>query len=376
MYDEELELKLRLLKLSEKLYGKMHYNVNMARYNLATAYIHTGEFDKCIELRKQAYEWFLSQLGEKNSSTLLAMSALAADYERCGETEKALELTERVYRLRYEMFGETKRETLYSYIRLGNCYFECHKIYQAMTVAQKATEICENIGIKDSSEYCSARSLYARICNETEQYSSALEATKEIEGICCDKDILQLANTYNIMADTLCHSGDYVNGLAYQMRDVDINTEAFGENHRYTIAEKYELAGCYFDCRMYSRSLELLQQLEQIGEEKYISASDMYYRKALLARALSATGEDVEGEAVINTLLNDIDESVGEDDCSDIYYAAAEIYFNSGKYPTALKYINKSLQLRIKIYPENARTLLRTYDLLKKIERKLKDETV
>ena len=117
----------------------------MALVNLASSYIALGNYEKSVELQKEALEIHEKTLGPWHPYTAQSLRELGISYQKLKQFENSLEAFRRSLDINERSFGHRHPETARSLVYVGNAYYDIEKYTDALAMQQKALEITKDI---------------------------------------------------------------------------------------------------------------------------------------------------------------------------------------------------------------------------------------
>ncbi len=191
-YPEAVEVYLRQIPLSEKLYGTDHPNTATSYNNIGMVYHHQGAYDQALEYYNKALEIKKKVLGENHPSTATSYNNIGMVYHHHGAYDQALECYNKALEIQKRVLGEDHPDTATSYNNIGLIYHH-HGAYSQVL----------------------------------EYYNKALGIWKKVLG----EDHPNTATSYSNIGWVYREQGDYKQALVYYEKAFAIRQEKLGDDH-------------------------------------------------------------------------------------------------------------------------------------------------
>lgn len=349
MHDNEFLLRKDILKRAEELYGFEHYNVNIAKSNLADAYESLGDYKRAAELFKECYDWSVTNLGKKHSEAVRNLNRLAQVLRKNGKYDEAIRLTEKVYIHLSETLGENHPDTIDAMETLAFCYADKEEYEIAKKMLRKAIELSRN-KYRNCARYFYLCESYVFICAMNGDYAETIELVGKLE---------QFSKTFtepveNGLDEFMAIAYKGLNRLDkaafYQRKSIEFYKEVRPKGHPEILQAELDLADILFKKEEYPEALKICLSLSEKLSENCQREQDRLNNKILTARIYTATGEHSKASALLDTLLESIDKEQFKDIYADALFASAENYIALKRYQEAYKHAKQSLEIRTAIH--------------------------
>ena len=273
-YEKAIDLLRQAIDINISIFGERYREIGICYNNLGVVYNVLGDYNRSIECHKQALEVARSQYGEIHSDTALAFNNLACSYHESGYLRKALECHKAALGIFLALYGEESPYTATSYDSLSVLYDELGEKERGLEYASKTLAIRSRILGEDNAEtalsYLNTGAFYAdlhRFQEALDMYNRASCIFIRLNG----EDNEDLATTYANMGDCYLEMGEWENAIEYTRKGLDIRIRLFGYKNKYTIQSLSNMAAAYEDQDI-NKSIELYQkalsyQLETYGEK-------------------------------------------------------------------------------------------------------------
>lgn len=231
--------KLQPVKNAQKKYNqfKRNHGINnpntlSALNELALAYCRVENFEKALEVEKEAYCKQCDILGINHVDTIRSMNNLAAIYSKINNFDDAICLFEKAYQLRCDELGNNHESTLFAARNIGMTYFN-HAVY------------CEN-----KKEYDAAEKLFEKA------FQFRLEKFGRE-----DKDTIDTLFAMNILGVELINQNENEKALSLHRKIYELRCKILGNNHQHTLTSLSNMAVSYYKLGKHKKALELHEKV-------------------------------------------------------------------------------------------------------------------
>jgi tetratricopeptide (TPR) repeat protein len=221
-YEEAVDVDLRLITLSEKLYGTEHQFTVSSYNNLALVYAHQSKFPKALELFQKALDTREKTLGVEHPDTASSYDEIGSVYADSNNYSrnysKALEYISKAISIREKTIGSEHPDTATSYNNYGYICHELNDYSKALEYYLKAQHIFEKVlGLEKADTAISFNNIGCVYC-DLGKYSEALEY--HFKALSIRTKLLGLnhpdtANSYDNIGDVYQRSGNFQNALEF-----------------------------------------------------------------------------------------------------------------------------------------------------------------
>ncbi len=349
MHGKEFSLRKDVLKRAEELYGFEHYNVNIAKSNLADAYESLGDYKKAAELFKECYDWSVANLGENHGETVRNLNRLALILRKTGKYDEAIRLIEKVYIHLSETLGENHPDTIDAMESLAFCYADKKEYGIAKEMLRKAIELFRD-KYRSCARYFYLCESYVFMCAMNGDYDETIELVGKLE---------QFSKTFTepvengldeFMAIAYKGLDQFDKAAFYQRKSVEFYKGVRPKDHPEILQAELELADILFEKEEYPEALKICLSLSEKLEKSCQREQDRLNNTVLTARIYTATGKHSQAGALLDTLLESTDKEQYKDIYADALFASAENYIALKRYQDAYKHAKQSLEIRTAIH--------------------------
>ena len=228
-YTKAVQVYLRQIALSEKLYGTDHADTATSYNNIGLVYKTQGDYEQALEYYTKALDIREKVLGENHPDTASSYNNIAGVYYNKGDYEQALEYYNKALDIFKKVLGENHPGTATSYNNIGLVYDEKGDYEHALEYYKKALVIDEKV----LGEYHPST-----------------------------------ATSYHNIASVYAEKGDYEQALEYLKKALDIREKVLGENHPDTASSYNNIGWVYRELADYEHALEYYEQAYAIFKVK------------------------------------------------------------------------------------------------------------
>ena len=270
-YDKGIEIYLRQITLSEKLYGSDSIDTSISYNNIGTVYWKQGDFDKALEYHLKALEIREKVLGKEHPYTATSYNNIGLVYWEQGEYEKALEFHFKALEIREKVLGTDHPDTAASYNNIGLVYSRQSKYDKALEYYFKALDIVERVLGKEhpntAIDYNNIGLVYhmqGEFDKALEYYGKALAIHEKVLGT----EHPHIAQSYNNIGGVYRKQGDNDKALEYYGKAFAIREKVLGTDHPDTAASYNNIGWVYRDLGDYETALEFFEKTYAIWTVK------------------------------------------------------------------------------------------------------------
>ena len=243
-YDKGIEIYLRQITLSEKLYGTDSKETATSYNNIGTVYENQGEYDKALEYYFKALDIYEKVLGKEHSSTATSYNNIGLVYDNQGKYDKALEYHFKALNIRDKVLGKEHPDTAQSYNNIGGVYEQQGKYDKALEYHFKALEIEEKVLGTEHPDTATDYNNIGGVYKKQGEYDKALEyygKAFDIREKVLGKEHPDTATSYNNIGWVYRARGDYETALEYYEKAYAIRMVKLGEKHPDTQSVKLSI---------------------------------------------------------------------------------------------------------------------------------------
>ncbi len=233
-YPEAVEVYLRQIALSEKLYGTDHPDTATSYNDIGAVYHNQGSYTQALKYYNKALEIYEKVLGDDHSYIASTYNNIGAVYDDQGKYAQALEYYNKALVIWKKVLGEDNPATAVSYNNIGLVYRKQGAYARALDYLKKALEIREKELGEDhpatAQSYNNIGMVYmaqGAYSQALDYYYKALEIQKKVLG----EDHPNTATSYNNIGWVYREQGDYKQALVYYEKAFAIRREKLGDDH-------------------------------------------------------------------------------------------------------------------------------------------------
>ncbi len=308
-YPEAVEVYLRQIALSEKLYGTDHSDTATSYNNIGLVYDKQGAYAQALEYYNKALEIYKKVLGEDHPYTATSYNNIGAVYKAQGAYAQALEYYKKALVIKKKVLDENHPSIATSYNNIGWVYKTQGAYAQALEYYNKALAIKKKVLDENHPSIATSYNNIGAVYDAQGVYAQALEFYNKALAIrekVLGKDHPSTATSYNNIGLVYDKQGAYAQALEYYNKALEIYKKVLGEDHPYTASSYNNIGAVYQAQGAYSQALD-------------------YYNKAL-AIDEKVLGKDHPGTAT---------------DYNNIGW----VYMEQGDYKQALEYFEKAFTI-------------------------------
>ena len=351
-YAQALEYYQKSLEIKLKLYDNKRHPVLAISYsNVGTMYTLLGMYDRaienfnlCLNIRLQFWE------NENHPQIAETYSNLGECYKRKGDYDDALNYHKRALKIRVKLFGENHPITAASYENLAKTYYKLGEYEEALDYIDKALPLQQNdVGL--ARIYTILGNIYLALgnCEKAKEYhTQASELRLQI----FNKEHPRNAESYKYLGEVYVKQHQYDYALELYLQALEIIETHYGTEHPDLIAYYSDLGELYYIIGDYSNSQKYYEKTYELRKrifgEQHISIAKSYNELGLVYKALGEYGKAEEyynKSLTIRTKLYD-ENNIG---VAETYNNLGTLYRTLGNYDKALEYYEKSLKIKMKL---------------------------
>ncbi|MBQ6168075.1 MAG: DUF2225 domain-containing protein [Muribaculaceae bacterium] len=174
-YEQAIDVYLRQIAMSEKLYGTDSKEIATSYNNIGLAYWDQGEYGKALEFHKKALDIDEKKLGKEHPDTATDYNNIGAVYKSQCEYDKALEFNFKALDIREKVLGKEHPQTATCYNNIGLVYKRLGKYDKALEYYFKALDIDEKALGKEHPDTAIDYNNIGWVYREQGDYKKALE---------------------------------------------------------------------------------------------------------------------------------------------------------------------------------------------------------
>ena len=313
-YKGSEQVYLRLITLSEELYGKNDLNTAASYSNISWVYCNQGKYDKALKSQFKALDIRRKIMGADHSVTAQSYNNIGFVYKSQGDFNKALEYYGKAMIILEKSLGADHLDIAMTINNIGRIYDEIGNYSKALEYLERACVIREMVldteHIDTAQSYNNIGLVYWHQGNYDKALEYHLKAMKIKENL-LGSDHPDTATSYNNIGLVYKSQNDYDTALEFHFKALEIDEKYLGTDHPNTAIDYNNIGGIYDDLGDYDKALE-------------------YYFKALVI------DEKILGTDHPNT--------------AQTYNNIGLVYFKKGEYNKALEYHFKLLAVQKKVY--------------------------
>ena len=243
-YPKAVEIYLRHISLSEKLYGTDHPDTATSYNNIGAVYKEQGDYDQALKFYKKALEIKKKVLGEDHPSTATSYNNIGVVYKEQGDYAQALKYYKKALEIDERMLGKDHPDTATPYNNIGAVYKARGDYAQALKYYKKALGIKKKVLGEDHPDTATSYNNIGGVYDEQGDYAQALEYYKkalEIKKKVLGEEHPNTATSYNNIGWVYREQGDYKLALEYYEKSYVILQQKLGEDHPHTKSVKLSI---------------------------------------------------------------------------------------------------------------------------------------
>jgi tetratricopeptide (TPR) repeat protein len=174
-YNDALEIRLREMVLSEKIFGAEHSDTAASYNNIGVVYHNKGDYDKALEYHFKALAIKEKVFGTEHPSTATSYNNIGAVYDDKGDYDKALEYHLKALAIKEKVLGTEHPSTATSYNSIGGMYINKGDYDKALEYYLKALAIYEKVLGTEHPHTAASYNNIGSLYYEMKKYPEALE---------------------------------------------------------------------------------------------------------------------------------------------------------------------------------------------------------
>ena len=270
-YTKAVQVYLRQIALSEKLYGTDHADTATSYNNIGLVYKTQGDYEHALEYYKKALVIDEKVLGKDHPGTATDYNNIAGVYYSKGDYEQALEYYTKAFDIKNKVLGENHPSTATSYNNIAMVYYKKGDYEQALEYLKKALDIREKVLGENHPDTASSYNNIGGVYYNKGDYEQALEYYTK--ALVIDEKVLgkyhpRTATDYNNIGLVYKTQGDYEQALEYYTKALDIFKKVLGENHPDTASSYNNIGWVYRELADYEQALEYYEKAYAIFKVK------------------------------------------------------------------------------------------------------------
>lgn len=363
---ESSEYLKKSLYIRKKLIPKNRIDLLESYYDLgmlSSSFLSKEERDKSLEYLNEALSLSKELYENDNDISIKIYSEMANEYIRLNQYKDALKFYKNALKIQNKIDKNHSIQRGIIYEGLGNIYKHNKKYKASLYSYEKSLDNFRFFLEDNSPDIIRIYNEIAQINNLTMKYEEAINIY--IKLIAINKEIYkdnayQIVNLYENIASNYLILSKYNEALEYYKKALDLKKEIFGTNNK-SIASTYSsIATIYSKQGKYTQALKFMKldlniTKNMLGDNAketargYINIGFMYNYLGDYTKAIDALNKS------LKVLENQQDEVT-----IDLYSAIAETYLYIDK-KKGFEYLNKALELSIKIFGVEHLTTARCY---------------
>lgn len=234
-YSIIIDLYLKVINISEKLYGENDEHTATYYKEIADLYSEWGDLDDALECHSKAMMIRTTLFGEDNIETAESYCNLGSVYRKLGNHQKALEWHIKGYEIREKTCGHLNPNVAYSLGNIAYLYLDIMKYEKALICARECYNILNDyFKGKDNLDIAHASSLLGTCYIYCEDFDNALFYKEKSLSI--HKNLMNIDNPivsliYQDIGSIYGHKGDYQKSFKYHKLCLDSILKIYGKFH-------------------------------------------------------------------------------------------------------------------------------------------------
>lgn len=392
-------LRARISELCKILYGGSSVEYINALLAEAEKYDDGGQFQKSLEINRQAYtiakelnicnhDLVLRVLknlayaacncsypkqaleyaelteielkSEKRNSPLYASvcDKLAHTYQYCSYFPKALSFAEEALNTTIQLFGENNVDAAMLYISVSGVYDDMSLFAEALQAALKGETILENLLGEVHPQVGGALLTLGRAYRQLGRYQDALpciEKSLTIRRKAFGELNILTSICYGDIAITYGIFGDFDKELSYHLKSYEINKTIYGENHKEIAVNYANIAHAYADLLDYNKAIEYTTKAVELSRAIFGRDEDnvLTYMNNLICYYIETDKMDKALEASHKAYEISISlHGMNHGTTANILNSQAIIYGKMNDFDKELELLVAAKDIRMKLYGE------------------------
>lgn len=358
-YDLAERLCLRLIALSEEVFGTEHQDTAASYNEIGVIYKAKGELEKAIEYYEKALRINEKVLGKEHSEIATNLNNIGAVYNDKGEYDMALEYYGMALLIREKVFGREHPVIATSYNNLGFVYGNKGEYDMALEYHEKALRIEEKLlGIDHLSTATSYNNIGC-IYDAKGDFNKALSFFKkalEVREKRLGFNHPDTAQVYNNIGLVYSEKGDNNKAGYYYRKAIEIYEKVLGTDNVSTASSYNNIGMLYFKNAEYDMALEYhekaLAVYKKVLGTNHISTATSFNNIGLVYEKKEENGKALEyydkAKVIYERVLGTNHQST-----ATIYYNIGMVFFKNGEYDKALECFEKAFEVFMNVLGED-----------------------
>ena len=245
LLQEAMELREKVLEVSQRVLGSKHSDTLWVMNDLAVSYHSLGRMQEAMELQEKVLEASPGAMESEHPSTLRVMNNLACSYISVGRGQEAMELQEKIMEASQKTLGSEHPDILLIKHNLAHSYGELGRRKQAMELQEEVLEVSKRtLGTKHPHTLMAMHNLAASYSNlechkeAMELQEIVLEARKRILG----SEYPTTLNTMSNLALSYSNLGRMQEAIELQEKLLEASWRTLGSEHYDTLRALHNFA--------------------------------------------------------------------------------------------------------------------------------------
>ena len=268
-YEEAKQIYLRLIPLSEEIYGPESEDTATSYNEIGLVYYYQGDYPQALDYFFKALAIDERVLGKDHPGTATDYNNIGGVYYSQGDYPQALEYYFKALAIRERVLGTDHPDTATSYNNIGFVYCNQGDYPQALEYYFKALAIRERVLGTDHPDTATSYNNIGLVYDNQGDYPQALEyyfKALAIHECVLGTDHPSTATSYNNIGAVYDSQGDYPQALDYYFKALAIDDRVLGTDHPDTATDYNNIGFVYYSQGDYSQALEYYQKAFDICE--------------------------------------------------------------------------------------------------------------
>ena len=268
-YEEAKQIYLRLIPLSEEIYGPESEDTATSYNEIGLVYYYQGDYPQALDYFFKALAIDERVLGKDHPGTATDYNNIGGVYYSQGDYPQALEYYFKALAIRERVLGTDHPDTATSYNNSGFVYCNQGDYPQALEYYFKALAIRERVLGTDHPDTATSYNNIGLVYDNQGDYPQALEyyfKALAIHECVLGTDHPSTATSYNNIGAVYDSQGDYPQALDYYFKALAIDDRVLGTDHPDTATDYNNIGFVYYSQGDYSQALEYYQKAFDICE--------------------------------------------------------------------------------------------------------------
>lgn len=343
----------------------------LAMISLAACIAETNEYEKSIPLGEKAIQYIKNHIGKESSLYAKALSEHGYNLMYEGDFINSKKMCNDAVKIYKELADTNSLDYANALAYYAETVSYLGDYETSLKINQSAIEVMNRNGYQNHPDNAFILnnqgyfySLYGDFINAAPYVEEATNLRKATLGISHSEYIHSIANLAVIYQCT----GDYNNALECALKSLYLGDLTDGKNNRTYASSLRSISGIYNDMGDYENALKSSSQSLNIVRSIYGSKHYEYVNSLLdIAECYSWTNEYDKAISSINEALEIImtEYDLNSDEGAYCYELLCDQYRAIGNYKEALKCIEKSISIRLKLFGStNKKYLNSLYSLI------------